>query len=202
MVKIRLRRMGTKARPFYRIVVAKSTAARDGAFVEVIGTCNPLTRPKQITLKSDRALHWLMNGAQPTETVAFLLKQEGVLDKYFEARPAMKSKFKSLDKRTAATSKRSVMEPTSAKAAPAEVVAPVEAAAPQVEAVAEEPIPADEAIVPVEAQAEEEPMVEEVPVVDEPVAHEEAEVAAEGAAELAEAEAPAAEGESEEKAPE
>lgn len=191
MVKIRLRRMGTKARPFYRIVVAKSTAARDGAFVEVIGTCNPLTRPKQISLNGERALHWLMNGAQPTETVAYLLKQEGVLDKYFEARPGMKSKFKSLDKRTAATSKRSIMEPTTPKAAPAETKPEVKAE--------EEQIPADEAIVPVEAKVEEEPVIEEVPVVDEPVPSQEAEVAAEGAAELGETEAPSAEGESEEK---
>lgn len=189
MVKIRLRRMGTKARPFYRIVIAKSTAARDGAFVEVIGTCNPLTRPKQIKLNGDRALHWLMQGAQPTQTVAFLLKQEGVLDKFFDARPGAKGKFKSLDKRTAATSKRSVMEPVATKAPVTE---------PKVEEKAEEPIPAEEAIVPVEAVAEE-PVIEEVPVVEDPVISEESEVAAEGAVELAEAEAPLAEAETEEK---
>lgn len=98
--------MGTKARPFYRVVVAQSTAARDGAFVEVIGTYNPLAQPHLVKIKGDRALHWLLSGAQPTETVAYLLKQEGVLDEFFAQRPKAKAGYKFLDKRTAATTKR------------------------------------------------------------------------------------------------
>src|SRR5271165_7083714 len=111
MVKIRLRRIGTKGRPFYRVVVAKSTAARNGAFVETIGTYDPLTQPKIITINEERALHWLMSGAQPTETTAYLLNKVGILPKFFEARPAAKKSYSFLDKRTAAISVKSVVEP-------------------------------------------------------------------------------------------
>lgn len=122
MVKIRLRRMGAKGKPFYRIVVAKSTSGRDGAFVEILGTYDPLTKPKTITLKKDRALHWLLNGAQPTETTAYLLKTQGVLDEYFTQRPAAKRQYKFLDKRVAATASRTVATPV--VEAPAKVAAP------------------------------------------------------------------------------
>lgn len=133
--------MGNKHRPFYRIVVTKSTAGRNGAFIENIGTYNPLTKPSTVTLENERALHWLMEGAQPTETVAFLLKREGVLGQFFAARPKAEASYKFLDKSTALMSKKSVA--TVAEAAPAKVEAPV-AEAP----VAEEPI---------------EPVVEETP---------------------------------------
>lgn len=109
MVKIRLRRMGNKHRPFYRIVVARSTASRDGSFIEQIGTYNPVSRPKQIELKGDRALHWLLEGAQPTETVAVIMKGQGVLDEYFEKRPKAKASFKFLDKRTSAMTRKSAV---------------------------------------------------------------------------------------------
>ncbi len=79
MVKIRLRRMGAKKAPFYRIVVADSRAPRDGAFIEEIGYYNPLTNPAEIKVNAESAAKWLKNGAQPTDTVRALLKKSGVL---------------------------------------------------------------------------------------------------------------------------
>lgn len=138
MVRIRLRRMGNKHRPFYRIVVTKSAAPRSGAHIEILGTYNSLTRPSTVTLNGERALHWLMEGAQPTETVAYLLKREGVLEQFFAKRPKAKASYKFLDKRTAAMSQGSVVDekPAKAEEAPAEVAveAPVEAAAEGTEA--------------------------------------------------------------------
>lgn len=151
--------MGTKARPFYRVVVAKSTSGRDGAFVENIGTYNPVTRPHQVIIKNDRALHWLMEGAQPTETVAYILKQCGVLDEFFAKRPNAKKSYKFLDKRTGAMTKKSVVEAPVA-AAPAPAPAPVAVAEPVVEAASE---------VVAEAPAVEETPVAEAPAVEEVV---------------------------------
>ena len=79
MVKIRLRRMGAKKNPYYRIVVADSHSPRDGRFIEEIGTYDPLTTPVGIKVDADRAKYWLSNGAQPTETVRALLKKAEVL---------------------------------------------------------------------------------------------------------------------------
>ena len=79
MVKIRLRRMGAKKAPFYRIVVADSRAPRDGKFIEEIGTYNPLADPSVITVDAERAQYWVKNGAQPTDTVKSLLKKAGAL---------------------------------------------------------------------------------------------------------------------------
>lgn len=79
MVKIRLRRLGAKKAPFYRVVVADSRFPRDGRFIEEIGTYNPLTDPVEIKIDSERALQWIKNGAQPTDTVRVLLKKTGVL---------------------------------------------------------------------------------------------------------------------------
>ena len=79
MLKIRLRRMGAKKAPFYRIVVADSRAPRDGAFVEEIGYYNPLTEPAEIKIDNERAAEWLKNGAQPSDTVRGLLKKANVL---------------------------------------------------------------------------------------------------------------------------
>lgn len=78
-VKIRLRRMGAKKAPFYRIVVADSRYPRDGRFIEEIGTYNPTTTPSEIKVDADKAKQWIANGAQPTDTVKALLKKEGVL---------------------------------------------------------------------------------------------------------------------------
>ena len=79
MVKIRLRRMGAKKAPYYRIVVADSHFPRDGRFIEEIGTYNPLTEPAEIKVDSERVLTWIKNGAQPTDTVKNLLKRAGVI---------------------------------------------------------------------------------------------------------------------------
>ena len=79
MVKIRLRRMGAKKTPYYRIVVADSRSPRDGRCIEEIGTYNPLTEPVAITVDAEKAQSWIKNGAQPTDTVRGLLKKAGVL---------------------------------------------------------------------------------------------------------------------------
>ena len=79
MVKIRLRRMGAKKAPFYRIVVADSRSPRDGRCIEEIGTYNPLNQPATVTVDVEKAQNWIKNGAQPTDTVRSLLKNAGVL---------------------------------------------------------------------------------------------------------------------------
>ena len=79
MVKIRLRRMGTKKATYYRNVVADSRSPRDGRCIEEIGAYNPLTEPATITVDSEKAKTWIQNGAQPTDTVRGLLKKAGVL---------------------------------------------------------------------------------------------------------------------------
>ncbi len=81
MVKIRLRRMGKKKQPSYRVVVTDSRAPRDGRFIEIIGFYNPRTNPPTVQIKEDRALYWLSQGAQPTDAVARLLKNRGTLDR-------------------------------------------------------------------------------------------------------------------------
>ena len=80
MVKIRLRRMGAKKAPFYRVVVADSRYPRDGRFIEEIGYYNPQTEPAEIKLDADKAKDWLAKGAQPTETVKSLLKKSGITE--------------------------------------------------------------------------------------------------------------------------
>lgn len=78
-VKIRLKRMGAKKNPFYRIVVADSRYPRDGRFIEEIGTYNPLMDPAEIKIDGEKATTWIKNGAQPTDTVKSLLKKTGVI---------------------------------------------------------------------------------------------------------------------------
>ena len=78
-VKIRLKRMGAKKKPFYRVVVADSRSPRDGKFIEEIGYFNPLTEPEDIKIDGEKAKQWINDGAQPTERVRALLKKEGVI---------------------------------------------------------------------------------------------------------------------------
>jgi len=80
MVKIRLKRIGAKKKPYYRIVVADSRSPRDGKFIEQIGTYNPLTNPSEIKVDVEKAKKWLSTGAQPTDTVRKLLKIAGVTE--------------------------------------------------------------------------------------------------------------------------
>ena len=84
MVKIRLKRMGTKKAPFYRIVVADSRSPRDGKFIELIGTYNPLTNPAEIKVDEELTLKWLNNGAVPTDTVRSILSKAGIMKKFHE----------------------------------------------------------------------------------------------------------------------
>jgi small subunit ribosomal protein S16 len=79
-VKIRLRRMGQKKAPFYRVVVADSRYPRDGRFIEEIGYYNPITEPAEIKIDAEKAKKWIANGAQPTDTVKSLLKKSNIVD--------------------------------------------------------------------------------------------------------------------------
>lgn len=94
MLKIRLRRMGRKKRPFYRVVVAEASSPRDGRFVEEIGIYDPLTEPETVRIDVERALYWLEHGAQPTETARSLLRKAGVLKAYHERRKARKAEVR------------------------------------------------------------------------------------------------------------
>ncbi len=80
MVKMRLRRMGAKKQPFYRVIVADERSPRNGRFIEEVGYYNPLTEPATVKIDADKAREWIKNGAQPTETVKVLLKKAGVID--------------------------------------------------------------------------------------------------------------------------
>lgn len=80
MLRIRLRRVGKKKAPAYRIVVADSRAPRDGAFVEILGLYDPLTDPSTVTVDADKVRDWMRKGAQPSEKVGYLLRKAGVLD--------------------------------------------------------------------------------------------------------------------------
>ena len=84
MVKIRLRRMGAKKRPFYRVVVADSRSPRDGRFIEEIGYYDPTKEPAVVKIDEEKAIRWINNGAQPTDTARSLLKKAGVLQKVHE----------------------------------------------------------------------------------------------------------------------
>ncbi|MFA5575783.1 MAG: 30S ribosomal protein S16 [Tissierellaceae bacterium] len=83
-VKIRLRRMGAKKSPFYRIVVSDSRSPRDGRFIEEIGYYNPLTEPKTVKVDNEKALAWIKNGAKPTDTVDRLFRETGLYEKETE----------------------------------------------------------------------------------------------------------------------
>ncbi|WP_294731979.1 30S ribosomal protein S16 [uncultured Faecalibaculum sp.] len=88
MVKLRLKRMGKKGQPFYRIVAADSRAPRDGRFIEEIGTYNPVPEVTEVTVDKEKALKWLNNGAQPTETVRSILRKQGIMKEFAESKLA------------------------------------------------------------------------------------------------------------------
>ena len=85
-VKMRLKRMGAKKAPFYRVVVADSRSPRDGKFIELIGTYNPLTTPAEIKINEELALEWLAKGAIPTDTVKNILSKAGIMKKFHETK--------------------------------------------------------------------------------------------------------------------
>ena len=85
-VKLRLKSMGAKQRPFYRIVAADSRSPRDGRFLEVVGTYNPIMNPAEIKIDEEKTMYWLNQGAQPTETVRNILSKEGIMKKYAESK--------------------------------------------------------------------------------------------------------------------
>ena len=93
-VKIRLKRMGARKHPFYRVVVANSTASRDGRFIETIGHYNPCVEPPVIHIDENKALRWLGHGAQPTDTTRALLKKQGILDLFAAAKAANSASHK------------------------------------------------------------------------------------------------------------
>lgn len=97
-VKLRLTRVGKKKSPMYRVVVADERAPRDGRFIEIIGQYQPLENPSMINIKDDRALYWLNQGAQPSETVQKILSASGIWEQYEKTRPK-----KSLEKAAART---------------------------------------------------------------------------------------------------
>lgn len=132
MLKIRLNRTGARKKPSYRIVVAESTAPRDGKYIEIIGTYDPLTDPATIVLKGDRAKHWLSVGAQPTERVVKLMAREGLVEAPTYPAPAPKE-----------SDGGAKAEAAPAAAAPA-AAAPTAADEPEAEAKAESEATAEE----------------------------------------------------------
>jgi small subunit ribosomal protein S16 len=159
--RIRLRRMGSKGRPFYRVVVADQRSPRDGRFIENIGRYHPLNDPSVIEIDQDRALHWLRVGAQPSDQVRNLMQKVGIWDVFVAERP--KAAMISTKPERPAKEKLSkkaqakAAEAKQAPAAPAKAEAP---AKPEVEAPAE---PAAEAEAPAEAAAPAEPETAEAP---------------------------------------
>ncbi|MFJ7933115.1 30S ribosomal protein S16 [Sporosarcina sp. FSL K6-2383] len=85
-VKIRLKRMGAKKTPFYRIVVADSRSPRDGRQIETVGTYNPLTKPAEVKINEELALKWLQDGAKPSDTVRNLFSDQGIMEKFHNAK--------------------------------------------------------------------------------------------------------------------
>lgn len=90
-VKLRLKRMGSKKKPFYRVVAADSRSPRDGRFIETVGTYNPITEPAEVRIDEELAMKWLRNGAIPTDTVRNLFKQQGILEKFHKERMSKES---------------------------------------------------------------------------------------------------------------
>ena len=167
MLRIRLRRVGKKGKPSYRIVVAESTAPRDGAYLEWIGNYDPMADPPAITLKEDRATQWLSKGAQPSDAVARILDKSGLYQRTEGFRTATR---KSAEKTPA---------PATVAAIPTATTTPTETAAEAEPEVVEEATPPEAAVdeAPAEEEAEE--------------AHEEEAPAEEEAEEAPEEEAPA-----------
>jgi small subunit ribosomal protein S16 len=174
--RIRLRRMGAKKRPFYRVVVADQRAPRDGRFIENIGKYHPLEDPSLIEIDEERALHWLRVGAQPSSQVRNLMVKIGIWDRFVEERPSAADLVRKRTEKPVSgkLSKKAVAKAAAEAEAPAEVPA-APAAAVEVEAPAE-------AAHEVAAEAEAPPAEAEAPPAEDVPAEEAASVVAEDAA--------------------
>jgi small subunit ribosomal protein S16 len=155
MVKIRLRRIGKKKQPSYRVVVTDSRSPRDGRFIETIGFYNPRTEPPTVEIKEDRALYWLSQGAQPTDAVTRLLRNKGTLDRFTRLKEG--EDLESL-----------LAEAAAEEVAAEEIVEEVEE-----EVVAEEVAPVEEESPMEEAVPAEAEVAEEIPIGEEEVPSEE-----------------------------
>ena len=167
MVKIRLMRVGKRKQPYYRVVVADSRSPRDGRIIENIGKYHPRSHPSFIEIDSERALHWLQNGAQPSDPVRVLMQKTGIWGQFTgegptEAMAPPPEKATPSKKKAAAAAEEAAAV---AEAPPAEEAPAAEAEAPAEEAPAEE-APAAEAA-PAEEAAPEEPAAEEAPPAEE-----------------------------------
>jgi len=149
--RIRLRRMGAKKRPFYRVVVADQRAPRDGRFIENIGKYHPLEEPSLIEIDEERALHWLRVGAQPSSQVRNLMVKIGIWDRFVDERPSAadlvrkrteKPAVGKLSKKAAAKAASEAETPAAPADTPVAVAAPADSA-PEVSAEAEAPLAAD-----------------------------------------------------------
>ena len=89
-VKLRLKRMGSKKAPFYRVVAADSRSPRDGRFIETVGTYNPIVEPAEVKIDEEKALNWLSKGAIPTDTVRDLFRSQGIMEKFHNSKKAAK----------------------------------------------------------------------------------------------------------------
>lgn len=85
-VKLRLQRFGSNKNPFYRVVASESTSPRDGKFIEIVGTYNPVANPAKVEFNKEKVLTWLANGAQPTDTVRNILSKEGLWKEFVESK--------------------------------------------------------------------------------------------------------------------
>ena len=160
MIRIRLARVGKKGRPSYRIVVADITAPRDGSYLEWIGNYDPMQNPPAVTLKTERAAHWLSMGAIPSDAVARIMDANGLMERTPTQKTATK---KSGEEESSAPAAVAAPAPESAAdEAPEEEAAPVEAPV--------EEAPAEEEALAEEPTAEEEPEAEEEVPADEEAA--------------------------------
>ena len=156
--------MGTKGRPFYRIVAAPTSAGRDGRFVEQLGHYDPLQEPSLVKVDKDRVLHWLKSGASPSDTLIRLLKKEGIWEDFEGAKPEKKPRRKPVQARV---KKEKPVKEKKRKPAPVaeEEAAPAEE--PEVQAAAEETA-VEEPVAEAPAEEAEAPAAEDAPAEEEP----------------------------------
>ncbi len=155
--RIRLRRMGSNKRPFYRVVVADQRSPRDGRFIEIIGRYHPLNDPSVIEIDQDRALHWLMVGAQPSNQVRNLMTKVGIWERFVAQRPSAAATIASKPDRLVRTKLSKKAQAKAAESAeasehPAEAPAPAEVPAP-----AQEPAPSTQQQEPESSSPDAEP---------------------------------------------